>query len=216
MSASEPTMITQEQKAECLAALRTVSRIVPKSLVDPLVEWVVAQHVEEALVPERSRRYTLPCEAPRVEEHLGVGPLPQALRDGSMWAGYHYTLTPGQRRWFREVAGMTPARTVTIAWVERFVGTQHPRSFKIVSDEHVDPRRRSHVLVEFVVKDAGEFFETATGFDKEGEESSSAVGVRATIPGSRKTAATIAKSPSESVADLLAELERGYGKAVMP
>lgn len=111
-------------------------------------------------------KYTCPLVPPSITEHLEGGK-PQVLHPAVMWQGYHYMLSPGQRQYFREVLGMTPAQTVTIAWVELWKGTQHPRSFKVVSDEHVDPRLRRHTLTEVVIRNAGEFFTKAYEFEAE-------------------------------------------------
>lgn len=113
------------------------------------------------------RRYSCPTTAPSIGAHFIEGLKPQVLAPHVMWAGYHYALTPGQRRWFREFTGMTPAQTVTISWIELWPGTQHPRAFKVVSDLHVDPRNRKHVISEFVVREPGAFFATAAAFDAE-------------------------------------------------
>lgn len=117
-----------------------------------------------------ARRYTVPTECPPTEEHL-VGGKPQVLRPAVMWPGHHYTLTPGQRQWLREFAGLTPTETVTVAWVGVWKGTQHPKEFKIVSDLHVDPRNRRHALTELVIRDAGRFFFESAELDREKEES---------------------------------------------
>ena len=114
-------------------------------------------------------RYTCPTTAPSLTDHLepGNGLRPGVLSPHTLWSGYHYTLTPGQRKWFREFTGMTPAQTVTIGWLELWTGTQHPKAFKLISDLHVDPRHRKHVITEWVVREAGEFFTKATEFDNE-------------------------------------------------
>lgn len=135
---------------------------------------VVTQREEEAeeggVPDDLARRYTVPTSAPATQDHLGEGGKPQALRPEVMWAGHHYTLTPGQRQWLRDFAGMTPTETVTIAWVAVWKGTQHPKGFKLVSDLHVDPRLRRHVLTELVVRDAGRFFWEAGELDRAREE----------------------------------------------
>lgn len=92
---------------------------------------------------------------------------PGVLACHTMWQGYHYTLSPGQRRWFREFTGLTPAQTVTIEAVEVWPGTRHPRAFKVVSDQHTDPRNRKHVLKEWYVREPGKFFLTSAQFDAE-------------------------------------------------
>lgn len=114
-------------------------------------------------------RYTCPATIPSINGHFvpGSGLRPTELSAHVLWTGYHYTLTPGQRKWFREFTGMTPAQTVTVAWLELWPGTLHPRAFKLVSDLHVDPRHRKHVITEWVVREPGSFFTTSTAFDNE-------------------------------------------------
>lgn len=111
-------------------------------------------------------RFVVPSIAPLTAEHF-QGRNPVALEPSNMWAGYHYTLSPGQRRWFRDFTGLTPAWTVTILWLEVWPGTQHPRSFKVVSDVHVDPKHRKHVLTEWVVRGVGDFFLKSAEYDEE-------------------------------------------------
>ena len=60
--------------------------------------------------------------------------------------------------------------TVTLEWVQVWKGTQHPRSFKMVSDQHVDPRLRRHMLTALVVRDAGRFFAESAEIDRQKEE----------------------------------------------
>ncbi len=127
---------------------------VPPSIVDMFGDagdGMVVSTAGVAVIPGRNGQDRLPaCLAP----HL-------------LWKGYHYTLTPGQRKWFRESAGMPPSRTVTIQWLEVWPGTDHPRSFRVESDVHVDPRHRAHVIREFHVKNAGRFFREAQVYDNE-------------------------------------------------
>lgn len=114
-------------------------------------------------------RYVVPDVAPPMAGHLvgdGDG-MPQALGAHVMWKGYHYGLTPGQRRWFRENEDMTPARTVTVVWVECWPGTNALKAFKIESDVHVDPQHRAHVLVSYVIRNATRFFDESARYDRE-------------------------------------------------
>jgi hypothetical protein len=125
---------------------------------------------EEGEVPgDLARRYSVPTQCPPTEEHMVEG-RPQVLKPEVMWVGHHYTLTPGQREWLRNFAGLTPTVTVTIGWLEVWKGTQHPKAFKMVSDVHVDPKHRRHVLTELVIRDAGRFFFEAGELDREREE----------------------------------------------
>lgn len=114
---------------------------------------------EKATPSEYDVMYTCAEKAPETGAHFAKGDdLPQNLASHVLWAGHHYTLTPGQREWFRENTALTPSQTVTIAWVEVWPGTKHLRSFKVVSDVHVDPRHRRHILNEYAIREAGKFF----------------------------------------------------------
>lgn len=121
---------------------------------------------EKAEPSPEDLKYKVPTEAPNIESHFD-GKNPVELEAHVMWPGYHYTLSPGQRRWFREFTALTPSRTVTIGWVQTWKDTQHPRAFKVISDVHLDGQKRKHLLHEFVVRDAGKFFTTAAEFDAE-------------------------------------------------
>lgn len=125
--------------------------------------WETAQPTPEEL------RYLCPTQAPATVDHFEGG-RPEVLRCETMWPGYSYRLSPGQRRWFRDFTGMTPAQTVTIAWVEYWPKTACPRAFKVVSDVHVDPRLRRQMLTEWVVRSPAEFFGKSLEFDRAMEE----------------------------------------------
>lgn len=105
-------------------------------------------------------RYELPTEAPKVEDHFQDG-VPQVLMVATMWEGYSYSLTTAQRAILRETFGMTPSQTVTVRLVERWPGTRFPRSVKLTSDLHVDPRLRKHVLTSVHLREVGKFFREA-------------------------------------------------------
>ena len=156
---------TGEQRAAVLAAFETIQSLgLPVEAALQRYQDCIAD--QDAPIPDVDRNYSVPTECPKTADHLGEG-RKSILSAHQLWMGLSYELSPGQRKWFREFAGMTPSQTVTVGWVEVWEGTNHPRSFKIVSDQHVDPRNRSHVLVEFVVSEAGEFFRKSTAFDQE-------------------------------------------------
>lgn len=120
---------------------------------------------ERGTPSEDDVRYTLPSVQPDLLNHLVDG-AKQTLSPSVMWNGYSYTLTPGQRSILRDTYGLTPTQTVTVAWVEAWPGTQHPRVMKLTSDLHVDPRNRRHVLVSAVINDVGTFFKNAMELDE--------------------------------------------------
>jgi hypothetical protein len=101
-------------------------------------------------------RYELPLVAPSTESHLKGGN--EVLDPSRLWNGMSYTLSPGMRGILRDLYELTPTQTVTVAWVEPWPGTRHPYRMCLRSDEHVDPRRRKHVLTQVVVNEVGKFF----------------------------------------------------------
>lgn len=173
------------EKARCAITVLASLGYDTSSLTSELTKRELAE--EHGVPSEWDLRYTLPDAPPSLGSHFENEKLliaglskeqklvyrekivqkPQELAPHVMWMGYHYSLTPGQRRWFREFTGMTPSATVTVSWVESWKGTKHPRSFKVVSDQHVDPRLRRHTIVEMVIRDAGKFFSQANEFDME-------------------------------------------------
>lgn len=120
---------------------------------------------ERGTPSEDDVRYTLPATQPDLVSHLIDGKN-ATLEVARLWNGYSYTLTPGQRSILRDTYGLTPTQTVTVAWVEPWPGTQHPRVMKLTSDLHVDPRNRKHVLVSAVINDVGTFFRNAQELDE--------------------------------------------------
>lgn len=114
---------------------------------------------------EADMRYTCPTVAPDIATHFTEGGVPQELSASVMWAGYSYSLTPGQRAVLRDTYGLTPTQTVTVDFIEMWPGTQHPRSVKLRSDVHVDPRNRRHVLTQCVIRDVATFFADAQEHD---------------------------------------------------
>lgn len=124
----------------------------------------VAVH-ERGTPSEADLRYTCPTVAPDLATHFSEGGVPQELSAGVMWAGYSYTLTPGQRAVLRDTYGLTPTQTVTVDYIEPWPGTQHPRNVKLRSDIHVDPRHRRHVLTQCVIRDVATFFADAQEHD---------------------------------------------------
>lgn len=109
-----------------------------------------------------------PGDAPigwRDEKQYG----PELLTAANCFVDRQFTLTPGMRDTLRERHGLTPAKTVIINHVVTFPGTNIIWQFGIKSAEHIDPRRRKHVLVEAVITPASEFFQVSAARDKERE-----------------------------------------------
>lgn len=187
------------------------------------VRALLAQHQEkstEALSSERvtdaDRAYSVPVVAPSATDHLGLGEgtgLPVTLRADRLWAGYHYTLTPGQRKWFREVMGLTPSETVTVDWVQVFLGTQHPCQFKIRSDQHLAGNRK-HLLTAAVVP-AARFFAESARFDSEIAEERAAKAAVKKVKKDVEDAVIVpggVKSKAVTLDELMAELKAIAGQ----
>lgn len=161
--------IKLSQQPEVESALRVLERFeFPPDLVKPL--WHELAHrvgtAERGEPTDDDRRYELPEVAPSLLEHFLDGEN-QVLSPTKMWNGYSYTLTPGQRGLLRDLYELTPTATVTLAWVEPWPGTRHPYRMKLVSDLHIDPRLRKHVLKEVVINKVGEFFRLAAERDND-------------------------------------------------
>lgn len=109
-------------------------------------------------------KYLLPTVPPTTAQHFD-GSRPQPLTASSLWQGFSYSLTKGQRNLLRESYGLTPTMTVTCGWVETWPGTQHPRAMCLVSDVHVDPKNRRHVLTKATIRNVGRFFRLAEEMD---------------------------------------------------
>lgn len=111
---------------------------------------------------------TQAAEPSTVQDHHEDGEY-EVLTAARCFSDRQFTLSPGQRDTLREQHGLTPTKDILISNVVTFKGTNVIRNFTIKSTEHIDPRRRRHVLVEAVVS-AAKFFETAAARDKEREE----------------------------------------------
>lgn len=94
---------------------------------------------------------------------------PELLRAANCFADRQFTLSPGMRDTLRERHGLTPAKHVVVTHAATFPGTNIVWQFTIKSAEHIDPRRRKHVLVEAVITPASEFFSVSAARDKERE-----------------------------------------------
>lgn len=200
------TVKQREQVSQHLRALEALG-------VDVKDQWrqlsAKVEEYERGVPGEYDLRYKVPTEIPTILEHFD-GKKPVTLAPHIMWPGYSYSLTPGQRRWFREFVGMTPSATVTVSWVETWPGTRHPRSFKIVSDVHVDPRHRAHVVNECVIRPAGGFFAKAQEFDDEADaERVGGEGDGEGKTGGRKPRGGKVAVPVKTLDELMVDLERG-------
>lgn len=94
---------------------------------------------------------------------------PELLSSGNCFKDRHFCLTPGQREVLRNRHGLTPAQTIIITDVALFPNTNIIWSFTLKSAEHVDIRRRKHVLLEVVIAPAAQFFKDGAALDKERE-----------------------------------------------
>lgn len=162
-------MIELKHQQEVEGALRLLeahafASVHVKALWRELTERV--GEAERGVPGEDDVRYVLPEVAPTILEHFLEGGNP-VLDMAKAWNGFSYSLTPGMRGLLRDLYELTPTQTVTLAWVEPWPGTRHPYRMKLVSDIHVDPRLRKHVLTEVVVNKVGEFFRLAAERDAE-------------------------------------------------
>lgn len=103
-----------------------------------------------------------------IEQHFHAGK-PAVLTAADCFVDRQYMLSPGQRDVLRERHGLTPAQVVIVTHAPVFQGTTVLWQVGIKSAEHVDPRRRKHVLVEAVMTPASAFFKAASDRDKERE-----------------------------------------------
>lgn len=94
---------------------------------------------------------------------------PELLTAANCFPDRQFTLTPGMRDTLRERHGLTPAKHVVVTHAAMFPNTNIVWQFTIKSAEHVDPRRRRHVLIEAVITPASEFFNVAAQRDRERE-----------------------------------------------
>jgi hypothetical protein len=108
-------------------------------------------------------------DAPASLEQQYEGGTAAVLSAANCFIDRHFTLSPGMRDTLRERHGLTPAQTIIITHAPTFPGTNILWQIAIKSAEHIDPRRRKHVLVEAVITPASEFFKAAADRDKERE-----------------------------------------------
>lgn len=93
----------------------------------------------------------------------------EVLSAANCFSNRQYTLSSGQRDILRSRHGMTPTKDVLIQDVALFKGTNLISQFTLCSTEHIDVRRRRHVLTEVVICPASAFFSQAAARDKERE-----------------------------------------------
>lgn len=99
---------------------------------------------------------------------------PELLSAANCFKDRHYTLTPGQRDVLRNRYGLTPAQHIIVTDVALFKGTNIIWSVTIKSAEHIDPRRRRHVLHAACIAPAAKFFADGIAQDKEREAEAAA------------------------------------------
>lgn len=134
--------------------------------VSSLTTQIRARRVaHEVGVPtEADLKWKCTTVAPTMEQHFKNGS-PELLAPQTMWPGFAYSLTLGQRRWFGMFTGMSVGRTITVQWIEKWPGTQSPRSFKVTANMHVPNDRKAQTQTEWVVRDVNAFFEQSAVWD---------------------------------------------------
>jgi hypothetical protein len=126
--------------------------------------------LEEARVKPSEADQRWPLTPPEyVGEHLALGDDRPTL-SCRLVAGRSYSLSPGQRDYVRDRFNMTPAKLVKVIEVAVFPGTQLIRMVRLVSEEHVDPRRR-RMMTKFTIDRWGEFCDQAKANDDARRES---------------------------------------------
>lgn len=120
----------------------------------------LSRQIKDVGVPHPDDLLYLLPDAPLtvLKDHFPNGRLPEKLSASNARKGFSYTLTPGQRTWIRTHYALTPAQTVTITELCNWDGTLHPKSIRIESDIHIDPRLRRHTLIVANISQPGTFF----------------------------------------------------------
>jgi hypothetical protein len=140
--------------------------------VDPLWAehnaWLASIDSQPCTDFDRTWARQLP-EPSTTEEHFAGG-VEEVLTSARCHVGRKYTLSPGQRDVLRERYGLTPTVTVVATNVELYSTEDVIYSLTLKSVEHVDERRRRHVLNEVVLCPASAFFHDAAVLDKAREE----------------------------------------------
>lgn len=154
--------MTDKDVAKIQAALDTLAEY---KLPCQGVSDAFARMLEEARVQPSEADQRWPLTQPEyVGEHLALGDDRPTL-SCRLVAGRSYSLSPGQRDYIRDRFNMTPARLVKVIEVAVFPGTQLIRLVRLVSEEHVDPRRR-RMMTKFTIDRWGEFCDQARANDE--------------------------------------------------
>lgn len=129
-------------------------------------EWLAAS---EARLPDlEDHKWCQQFEPSTTADHSSAGEF-EVLTAARCHSGRQYTLSSGQRDVLRSRHGMTPTKDILIRDVALFKGTNLISQFTLCSTEHIDVRRRRHVLTEVVIAPASAFFSKAAQLDKERE-----------------------------------------------
>lgn len=166
-------MSTPTQRINGIEQIETAIKCLEAYGYDATSIW--AEH-NEWLKSLDSRKPT-DFDAQWATRNQAPAPIEQQYQDGiaavlsaaNCFTDRHFTLSPGQRDVLRERHGLTPAQTIIITHAPTFPGTNILWQIAIKSAEHIDSRRRKHVLVEAVITPASEFFKVAADRDKERE-----------------------------------------------
>ena len=130
-------------------------------------EWLKTQDTRECT--DYDRTWATRAKAPSSVEEHSVSGLFECLTATNCFVDRQYSLSPAARDVLRERHGLTPAMVVLTTSVVTYPGTDVVWSLTIKSAEHIDPRRRKHVLVEAVIQPASKFFEAVSIREKERE-----------------------------------------------
>ncbi len=119
------------------------------------------------------RRYAENAKVTPIADHFVDGEI-EVLSAAHVVVGHQYTLSSGQRDILRERYGLTPTSVVVVTDLGFFRGTQYISSITIKSAQHVDPRIRTRVLNEVVLRPAWQFFRDSAAKDKAREDEAAA------------------------------------------
>lgn len=130
-----------------------------------ITEHLAEEHTRLVPIVHKTKRNKIVIVGMKEEKYDDI----ETLRAATAFPDRQYTLSSGQRTTLKERHGLTPAKVVVLTNVTTYPGTNIIWSLTIKSAEHIDPRRRRHVLVEAVIQPASQFFAAAAEREKEAE-----------------------------------------------
>lgn len=80
---------------------------------------------------------------------------------GTIRIDAQFRLSPGQRKVLKDMAGLTPTRTITVTDLDLYPNTTAVRTLTIRSNVHIPEHQRKHVLVKWTITSFGDFMQRA-------------------------------------------------------